>query len=275
LLGPGTKITHRAMELISDCGVTVIWVGEQGVRYYAHGRSLANRAALLIKQAELVSNVRKRAAVACKMYEMHFDGENISGLTIQQLRGREGARVRIIYRNASKEYGVPWNGREYDPDNFESSDPVNQALSAAHACLYGVVHSVIVALGCSAGLGFIHVGHERSFVYDIADLYKAEITIPIAFNIAKKALNDENFDVGGETRRAVRDSIASGKILERCARDIRKLLLGDIEGNEDQLLTTDVLHLWDEKRGFVHSGVNYGGIDPEENDPDEEGNGII
>lgn len=30
MLGPGTKITHRAMELIGDAGVTVIWVGEQG-----------------------------------------------------------------------------------------------------------------------------------------------------------------------------------------------------------------------------------------------------
>jgi len=275
LLGPGTKITHRAMELISDCGVTVIWVGEQGVRYYAHGRPLTHSAGLLIKQADLVSNIRTRAAVARKMYEMHFDGENIPGLTIQQLRGREGARVRNIYRAASKEFGITWNGREYDPDNFESSDLVNQALSAAHACLYGLVHSVIVALGCSAGLGFVHTGHERSFVYDIADLYKTEVTIPIAFSIARKALNDENFDVGGETRCAVRDSIASGKILERCTRDIRRLLLGDVERDGDLLFATDVLHLWDEKHGFVHSGVNYGDMDPEENDADEEGNGIL
>lgn len=100
---------------------------------------------------------------------------------------------------------------------------VNQALSAAHACLYGLVHSVIVALGCAAGLGFIHTGHERSFVYDIADLYKAEITIPIAFSIARKALDEEHFDIGGETRHAVRDSIVSGKILERCTHDIRRL----------------------------------------------------
>lgn len=37
LLGPGTDVTHRAMELIGDVGVTVIWVGEHGVRYYAYG----------------------------------------------------------------------------------------------------------------------------------------------------------------------------------------------------------------------------------------------
>ncbi len=38
LLGPGTSITHRAMELIGDAGVTVIWIGEHGVRFYAGGR---------------------------------------------------------------------------------------------------------------------------------------------------------------------------------------------------------------------------------------------
>jgi CRISPR-associated protein Cas1 len=111
---------------------------------------------------------------------------------MQQLRGREGARVRGVYRAASKETGVAWSGREYNSDDFGGSDVVNMALSAAHACLYGVAHSVIVALGCSPGLGFVHTGHERSFVYDIADLYKAEITIPIAFQVAAASINYES-----------------------------------------------------------------------------------
>lgn len=63
MLGPGTKITHRAMELIGDCGVTVIWVGENGVRYYAHGKPLTHSSQLLIAQAALVSNVRSRTMV--------------------------------------------------------------------------------------------------------------------------------------------------------------------------------------------------------------------
>ena len=82
------------------------------------------------------------------------------------------------------------------------------ALSAAHACLYGIVHSVIIALGCSPGLGFIHSGHELSFVYDIADLYKAQITIPIAFQIT----SEEPDDIGSATRRRVRDAISNGRI---------------------------------------------------------------
>ena len=137
LLGPGTKVTHRVMELIGDAGVSVLWVGEHGVRYYAGGRALTHRASLLIRQAELVSNTRLRLGVVRKMYAMRFPGEDVSKLTLQQLRGREGARIRAVYRRSAKEHGVPWNGRAYDPNDFASGEPIDQALSAGHACLYG------------------------------------------------------------------------------------------------------------------------------------------
>ena len=251
LLGPGTNVSHRAMELIGDTGASVIWVGEHGVRYYAHGRPLTHSSRLLVAQAALVSNVRTRAAVARRMYSMRFPGEDETALSIQQLRGREGARIRAAYRKMSKETGVPWHGREYDPDDYEQGTPVNKALSAAHACLYGVAHSVIVALGCSPGLGFIHTGHERSFVYDISDLYKAEVTIPIAFEVAAKC--SEKDDIGSITRRAVRDAISDGRIMLRAVKDIRALLLGEQE-NE---IETDTVFLWDDKNGSVKSGPSY------------------
>lgn len=254
MLGPGTRITHRAMELLGESGSSVIWVGERGVRYYAHGRPLTHSSRLLVAQAALVSNMRTRLDVARRMYEMRFANEDVSKMTMQQLRGREGARVRSVYRAMSHQTGVPWNGRVYDPDDFAASDTVNKALSAANACLYGVAHCVIVALGCSPGLGFVHVGHELSFVYDIADLYKAETTIPIAFKIAAEHPPED--DIGGITRRAVRDSISNGHILARMARDIRELLLGSDAQAEPE--ADDVLHLWDEKLGTVRNAVSYG-----------------
>ncbi len=270
LLGPGTKVSHRAMELIGDAGTSVIWVGEHGVRYYAHGRPLTHSARLLIRQAELVSNVRTRVAVARQMYQMRFTDEDASSLSMQQLRGKEGARVRSLYRRASKETGVPWNGREYDPNNYGASDPVNMALSAAHACLYGVVHSVIVALGCSPGLGFVHTGHEYSFVYDIADLYKGKITIPIAFEIAA----EQPEDIGSVTRRRVRDAISDGHILKQTVKDIRELILGDTAARED--MEINVLHLWDDKKGLVPNAVSYGKeYDDIEEEKMEEGYGTI
>lgn len=250
LLGPGTTVTHRAVELIGDAGVGIVWVGEHGVRFYASGRPLTHRAHLLMKQAEFVSNKRLHLIVVRKMYQLRFPDEDVSNLTTQQLRGREGSRVRKIYRTAAEEWNIIWNGREYDPDDFESSDLVNQALSAGHACLYGLAHAVIMALGCSAGLGFIHVGHERSFVYDIADLYKTEITIPIAFEVASQAPTD----LPSVVRRKVRDKIASMKLLERMVKDIRYLLSD--EGDEQP--EVDVTYLWDTKDGIISNGHNYG-----------------
>ena len=251
LLGPGTRITHRGMELIGDSGVTTIWVGENGVRYYASGRPLTHRAGLLMKQAALVSNMRSHLNVAKQMYQMRLPDEDVSGLTMQQLRGREGARVRGIYRQESQKWNVPWNGRQYDPDDFSSGDAVNQALSAGHACLYGLAHAVIAALGCSPGLGFVHVGHDCSFVYDIADLYKAETTIPVAFEIAA----EQPEDIGAAVRRRMRDEMMKAHILERMTNDIQILL----SGNDDVApIEANVVRLWDDDGGTVRNATSYG-----------------
>ena len=249
LLGPGTRVTHRAMELMGDAGVGAVWVGEHGVRYYAHGRPLTARTKLLQKQAELVSNTRKHLAVVRKMYQLRFPGEDVSQLTMQQLRGREGSRVRSVYRKMAQETGVPWNGRLYRPEDFASGDLVNQALSAGHACLYGLAHAVIVALGCAPGLGFVHIGQECSFVYDIADLYKAEVTIPIAFRTAAEAPED----LPAVVRRRVRDAMVAQHILERMVHDIRWLLLPEEEAEDQE----EAIYLWDNQLGQVRNGVNY------------------
>lgn len=254
LLGPGTTVSHRAIGLLSDSGSAVVWVGEYGVRYYAHGRPLTRSSRLIVKQAELVSNTRKRLAVARAMYQMRFPREDVSGLTMQQLRGREGSRIRSLYRRLSKQFDIPWKGREYNPADFTDATPINQALSAAHVCLYGVVHSIIVALGCSPALGFVHMGHERSFVYDVADLYKANVTIPIAFEVA----SNPPADVGAATRLRVREAFYDGKIMGRCARDIRRLLLGDAADEEEEALDFETMFLWDERHPAVSFGVSYG-----------------
>lgn len=251
LLGPGTDISHRAVELIGDTGTGMIWVGERGVRYYAHGRALAHSTRFLEKQAALVSNTRSRLTVARKMYQMRFPDEDVSKLTMQQLRGREGARVRNVYRRQAKAKNIPWDGRVYDPDNYDNATPVNQALSAANVALYGVAHSIIVALGCSPGLGFIHTGHDKAFVYDVADLYKAELTIPIAFDVAATCGPDD--DIGRVTRLRIRDAVADGKLMSRMVQDLQILL--DIP--LDESCQADTIHLWDDRESLVKYGVNY------------------
>ncbi|MDO5052110.1 MAG: type I-E CRISPR-associated endonuclease Cas1e [Pseudoclavibacter sp.] len=258
LLGPGTRVTHAAMSVIADGGACVVWVGENGVRYYAGGRPIGRSTRLLQRQAALVSNTRTRLDVARRMYGMRFPEEDVSQATMQQLRGREGSRVRRIYREWAKKTGVAWSRRDYDPDDFDASDAVNRALSAAHACLYGVVHGVVVALGCAPGLGFVHTGHDRSFVYDIADLYKADITIPVAFQVASSRQDvgeamARGSDVGSVARRAVRDAIRRERLLPRIVRDLETLLLEDGE----TVAAEGVNELWDERSGPVEGGTSW------------------
>ena len=184
------------------------------------------------------------------MYQMRFPNDDVTTLSMQKLRGKEGARVRQVYRLESERTGVSWTRREYNPDNFEASSPINQALTAAHQALYGLSYSVIMAMGASAGLGFVHTGHDLSFVYDFADLYKAETSIPVAFDIVAASTADE--DIARSTRLAMRDAFVDGKLLRRMVSDL-KAILGVSE------TTTEVsnLSLWDDRLGLQEFGVQY------------------
>lgn len=111
---------------------------------------------------------------------------------MQQLLGKEGTRVRRAYERESARTGVQWSGRSYKTTDFDDADLVNKALSAVNTSLYGVVHAVIVSLGCSPGLGFVHARDERSFVYDIADLYKVNKGAGIKLTPPRKKKDSED-----------------------------------------------------------------------------------
>ncbi len=249
ILGPGTSITHQAMVLLADSGTSSIWAGEEGVRYYAHGRPLSRSSRLLEAQTHAVTNRNSRLAVARQMYAMRFPDDDAASATMQQLRGKEGARVRRLYREHAREHGLTWKGRQYDVADFEASDEMNMALSAATTCLYGIVHAAIVALGCSPALGFVHTGHDRSFVFDIADLYKMEVAVPVAFAVAASGSED----IPADTRRAMRDAIHRHRLLERCVKDIRRLLVPD----EPEELDVDITYLWDADDRLAVGGINH------------------
>jgi CRISPR-associated protein Cas1 len=184
------------------------------------------------------------------MYAMRFPGEDVSKLTMQQLRGREGARVRRSYRLHASRTGVPWEGRRYVAGKpFEAGDDVNRVLSALNACLYGVCHAAIVGVGASPALGFIHTGSAISFVLDIADLYKANTSIPAAFDLVAEGKADER-----SARTRFRDLVVEQNLMERVVADIRWLLFRTREPEVD---TEEAeVKLWDSD-GEVDSGRNY------------------
>lgn len=220
LLGPGTSITHEAVKLLAQNGCSILWVGEDSTRFYAQGTGETRKAYRLLKQASLVSDPQTRRRVARAMYAYRFDEELDPDLSLEQIRGHEGVRVRSAYQIMSRRYGVKWKGRRYDPRNMQASDSINSALSMANALLYGICHAAIVSGGYSPGLGFIHSGRQLSFVLDIADLYKTELSIPIAFKTV--ALSTD--DLYARIRRSCREEFKKAKLLQRLLPDIDAVL---------------------------------------------------
>lgn len=220
MLGPGTSISHAAVKTLAQNGCSILWLGEDATRFYAQGTGETRKGYQLLHQAQLASDPHKRLQVVNRMYRKRFNEVLDPNLTIQQIRGKEGVRVREAYAIASRLYGVEWYGRRYDRSNWGGGDPVNRALSAANALLNGLCHAAIVSGGYSPGLGFIHTGKQLSFVYDIADLYKVEFTIPLAFKAAAQA----TAKVESRVRELCRIQFRQEKLLQRILPDIQELL---------------------------------------------------
>ncbi len=249
MLGPGTTVTHRMVQIASEAGMCIIWVGEEGVRFYAGGAPLSGDTKLLIKQAKIVSNEKLRIAAAKRMYHIRYPEEDLTELSMKQLLGREGTRVGRCYKELSEKYNVPWNGRRYNVEDFASNDPIQNALSCANTCLYGICYSVIYALGLSPGLGIVHNGLAKSFVLDIADLYKEQFAFPVAFS----EIAQGKTDIERRIRTKMRDLISDKRLVKCIVADIMTTL------DDNDIETIDGRNkLWAGFQQNVDGAVRYG-----------------
>jgi CRISPR-associated protein Cas1 len=225
MLEPGTRVSHAAVVLAARVGCLLIWVGEKGVRLYSAGRPGGARSDRLLYQAKLALDPAARLKVARKMYALRFK-EEPPDCPLNNLRTIEGQRVRSLYQLFAKQHGVEWKSRQYDPKDWDSGDTINVCLSAATACLYGITESAVLAAGYSPAIGFLHSGKPLSFVYDIADLYKFDTVVPLAFRVAAKGGRTPDRDV----RLECRDMFRKSRILEQIIPTIEDVLAaGEID----------------------------------------------
>ncbi|WP_440950731.1 type I-E CRISPR-associated endonuclease Cas1e [Methanosphaerula subterraneus] len=220
LLEPGTRVSHAAVVLAARVGCLLVWIGEGGVRLYAAGQPGGARSDRLLYQARLALDDEARLRVVQKMYDIRFKGAVPSNYSVEQLRGMEGARVREMYAQFARQYGVKWSRREYNPTDWGSGDIANRCLSAATACLYGITEAAVLAAGYAPAIGFIHSGKPLSFVYDIADLFKFETVVPVAFRIAK----GNPYDLERSVRLGCRDVFRETRLLKRIIPMIEEVL---------------------------------------------------
>lgn len=220
MLEPGTRISHAAVVLAARVGCLLVWIGEAGVRLYAAGQPGGARSDRLLFQARLALDDSARLKVVRKMYALRFKEEPPERRSVEQLRGIEGVRVRKLYELLARQYGVIWKHRNYDHKEWESGDLPNRCLSSATACIYGISEAAILAAGYAPAVGFIHTGKPQSFVYDIADIFKFETVVPVAFRIAaKKPHNPER-----EVRLACRDAFRQSRLLDHIIPTIEEVL---------------------------------------------------
>ena len=220
-LEPGTRITHEAVAMAAEAGCLLVWVGEGGTRVYSAGQPGGARADRLLYQARLALDDEPRLRVVRAMYKMRFGEEAPAKRSVEQLRGIEGVRVRTMYQELSKQYGLTWKRRDYSRDDFEAGDDANRCLSVANHCLYGLCEAAILAAGYAPAIGFLHTGKPLSFVYDIADLFKFAVSVPIAFKVASaNAVTDKE----RETRLYCRNSFRKHRLLERIIPAIEEVL---------------------------------------------------
>lgn len=186
LLGPGTSVTHEAVKTAAAANCSICWVGEDSLLFYAAGYTPTANTRNLRKQMLLAADKNDALAVARRMFEYRFPGEDLKKKTLKEMMGMEGYRVRALYEQKAENYGVGWKGRRFTPGKFEFGDVTNQVLTSTNAALYGILCSAIHSLGYSPHIGFVHSGSPLPFVYDIADLYKEELCIDLAFYLTRE-----------------------------------------------------------------------------------------
>ncbi|GAA0370082.1 type I-E CRISPR-associated endonuclease Cas1e [Bowmanella denitrificans] len=221
LLGPGTSITHDAVKTATAANCSVCWVGEDSLLFYAAGFLPTADTRNLKQQIELAADPVKAEEVARRMFARRFPDAELGGKSLKEMMGMEGHRVRALYQAKAEEYKVGWKGRNFVPGKFDISDVTNQILTASNAALYGILCSAVHSMGYSPHIGFIHSGSPLPFIYDLADLYKEQLCIDLAFALTRDMAGRYNKHKVSE---AFRERVIKMNLMAKLADDIQEML---------------------------------------------------
>jgi CRISP-associated protein Cas1 len=219
ILGPGTTLTHAAMKTCAQLNCPIFWMGEDGLRFYAFGITPNHDNSMARIHATAWGTPRQKSEIARRMFLQRFPQANVHGISITQLRGMEGTRVKQVYADLGARFGVTWKGRDYKTSNWNLADHINRALSTANASLYALTAAVTCSMGFIPQLGFVHQAGTLPFIYDIADLYKLETSWEAAF----EAMSINPKDDGELVRNLLKQKVEETRLLKRMPADLKTL----------------------------------------------------
>ncbi len=230
LLGPGSTISHDALRLLARHDTGMLAVGSDGVRLYAVSMPFGpDRAERARRHALLWADETHRIDIARSMYALRL-GEPLPEYArdLDSLRGIEGARMKAVYQNLAGRYGLAWHGRRYDRMAPERTNLINQAVNHAATAVYAAARVAVAVTGTIPQLGFIHETSGHAFALDIADLYRATITLPAAFEAVQTCRNND--DIETRTRTLTGTKLHKEDVIATMIDRIKELL-DDDSGN--------------------------------------------
>jgi CRISPR-associated protein Cas1 len=236
LLGPGSTVSHDALRVLARHGTLLAAVGEGGVKFYTAPPMGQGRSDVARKHAMLWADEDGRIDVARRMYAWRF-GSVLPHKEITTLRGIEGSRLKETYRHLAKQFNVPWSGRNYDRDHPTDCDLPNQAINHAVTFVEAGADVAVAAVGALPPLGFIHEESSNAFTLDITDLYRTEITLPLAFSVTRLAMDNRSLKLEQEIRKQAAIWFKKKQLIPKMIERIKELLsLNDDNSGSPQCL---------------------------------------
>lgn len=232
LLGPGVSITTAAIKTISNsgCMLGIVKKDLNGVYVIGRGRNGNNKNSVI--QAKAFCDSNRHNHIIEEMYKIRFKDPNLNwkNLGRNKMMLQEGRRTQKVYKELAENYNLVWNGRQGNIP-YENQDSINKTISKLNSILLDIVCLVLVALGFNLDLGFLHNGQRDALALDIVDIYKWDISVPLAFKLCSEELEiienpfKENYILSELNKK-----IHNEKLLKRIPQDLNTIFT-DYDGN--------------------------------------------
>lgn len=245
LLGKGTSITDGAVRMLAESGVQVGFCGSGGSPLLAgvdfvflspqseyrptaymqswmrlwldDKRRVAAAKKFLCLRAELAaklwgSNATLRAAGVGALGELaaQFNNAVERAESTSVLLSREAEWAKALYARMAKTFHVDDFRREEGKRSRASSGATtNSLLDHGNYIAYGYAAVALYALGISFALPLLHGSTRRgALVFDVADLVKDAVVLPLAFEHGSAGAKDQAF------RSAVIDAMQEHEVVD-------------------------------------------------------------
>lgn len=210
LLGPGTSVTHQAARKMAEQGMMVGFVGGGGTPLFLASQSEYRPTeycqAWVQRWADLtwrLGTAKEMALARCGFVESCYRrrkiaDEQASGIIeayradIQkatsnaELLGYEAAFAKRLYAFHSKRVA----GQKFKRTP-QGDDATNGFIDSGNYLAYGLAASVLWVLGIPHSFAVNHGTTRRgALVFDLADIIKDAVLLPIAFDAASAGLKD-------------------------------------------------------------------------------------